>query len=264
MSERFESRSKWGEWIFRVAAPLAAVLIAVPVAAVTSDEEDDDDEVPFAEAQVLIQLNDTDGDLGFHARIDGDPWGHLKIEPPRGRSILHVWLRGSLRKQGLTEFAFESAEPTFDELDPITFFDRFPEGEYEIEGRGIDGSELESVSELSHLIPAAPSNLRVSGVPVAEGCEGEPTSVDAPVVIEWDPVTSSHASLGRPGDVEVDSYELAVEAESVDITIDVDAEVTRVELPAGLVPSGEEVKFQVLVREALGNETSSESCFIAP
>ena len=31
-----------------------------------------EEEIPFEEAQVLMQLKDTDGDLGFHARIDGD------------------------------------------------------------------------------------------------------------------------------------------------------------------------------------------------
>lgn len=243
---------------------LVGSLLVAGIASADRHDEDDEEEVPFAEGQVLIQLNDTDGDLGFHARIDGDAWTRLTIEGPNERRLLGISLRGALRHQGLTELAFESAEPTFDELDPEAFFERFPQGEYEIEGRGSDGTELESTSVLSHLIPAAPDDLSVSGIPAPKDCNGALPIPTEPIEIAWGPVTMAHAVLGRDGDVEVDSYEVAVEGESVDITINVDGETTSVELAEGAIPSGEEVKFQVLVREAEGNESSSESCFIAP
>jgi len=223
-----------------------------------------DHEEPFSVAQVLIQLNDTDGDLGFHARIDGDPWKRLRIENPKEKTLLNLKLRGQLRRQGLTEFAFESAEPTFDELSPEVFFKRFPEGPYEIEGKGTEGVEYESISYLSHLIPAAPGDLSVSGVPAPEDCDGTIPMVTGPIVISWSPVDASHPDLGRAGDVEIDSYEVAVEGESIDYTIDVEGDITSVKLADGAIPSGEVIKYQVLVREAEGNETSSESCFIAP
>ncbi len=219
-------------------------------------------ETPFAVAQVLVQLNDTDGDLGFHARIDGDPWKSLIIESPSEQTLLNVQLLGALEKQGLTELDFESAEPTFDRLPPAEFFKRFPEGEYDIEGIALDGRELESTSILSHLIPAAPSNLSVSGVPAPEDCDGEIPVVSEPLVIAWDPVVSSHLELGRKDDVKIDSYEVAVEGESIDYTVNVEADVTQVTLATGAVPSGAQVKYQVLVREVQGNESSSESCFI--
>ena len=120
------------------------------------------------------------------------------------------------------------------------------------------------MSELSHLIPAAPDNLSVSGMPAPDDCDNDIPIASAPIVIAWDPVETSHAELGRIGDVEVDSYELAIEGETIDYTIDVEADVNSVQLAAGAIPSGEEVKYQVLVREGEGNETSSESCFIAP
>lgn len=222
------------------------------------------EELPFTVAQVLLQLNDTDGDLGFHARIDGDPWKRLVIENPDERTLLYLTLRRQLRRQGLTEFNFESAEPTFDELAPEVFFNRFPEGPYEIEGKGFDGIEYESVSNLSHIIPAAPGDLTVSGEMAPEDCDGVIPIATGPIVISWAAVENSHPELGREGNVEVESYEVAVEGETVDYTIDVEGDVTSVELASGAIPSGEEVKYQVLVREARGNETSSESCFIAP
>ena len=222
----------------------------------------DDHAAPFEEATVLLQLNDTDGDLGFHLRLDGDPWRRVTIEGPDGRRLYDVRLRGELRRQGLTEMTFESAEPTFDELDPDELFERFPEGEYRLEGRGFDGERFDSTSELSHLIPAAPANLMVSGMPAPDDCDGGAPEIAPPIVISWDPVETSHATLGEPGEVEVDSYELAVEGESVEYTFNVEDDITSIALAMEALPSGEEVKYQVLVREADGNESSAESCFI--
>ena len=147
-----------------------------------------DDELPFTVAQVLIQLNDTDGDLGFHARIDGDPWKRLTIENPDERKLLNVALRGQLRRQGLTEFSFESAEPTFDELAPEVFFERFPEGPYEVEGKGDSADwNTRAWSFLSHLIPAAPWGPQQSRAHDApEDCDGDIPTATAPIVIAWD------------------------------------------------------------------------------
>jgi hypothetical protein len=89
----------------------------------------------FAEAQVFFELNDTDGDLGIHASIDGGPWTNLQIEGPGDRVLLDIVSRSRLRTQGLTQLSFESAEPPFDELAPEDFFRRFPQGRYEIEAR---------------------------------------------------------------------------------------------------------------------------------
>lgn len=70
--------------------------------------------------------------------------------------LLGITTRSKLRLQGLTELQFESAEPTFDELDPSKFFRRFPEGNeiYEIEADTLDGGELESEVEIYHVLPA--------------------------------------------------------------------------------------------------------------
>ncbi|GAG89896.1 unnamed protein product, partial [marine sediment metagenome] len=91
-----------------------------------SDYDDDEDEIAFSEAEIFFELNNTDGDLGVHALIDGDPWDHMEIEDPKERRMLNVRVSGRLRRQGLTEIFFESAEPTFDELTPKRFFRRFP------------------------------------------------------------------------------------------------------------------------------------------
>ena len=42
----------------------------------------------FSQAEIFLELNDTDGDLGLHASIDGDPWLDLEIEGPDERPLL--------------------------------------------------------------------------------------------------------------------------------------------------------------------------------
>lgn len=82
----------------------------------------------FSEAELFLELNDTDGDLGIHASIDGGTWTHLMITGPNGRALLNIASQEDLQTQGLTQLAFESAEPSFEVLPPVDFFARFPQG----------------------------------------------------------------------------------------------------------------------------------------
>ncbi len=245
----------------RLAAFTAA---AVTVFSFNAFADDDDNEIPFSVAKVFFQLNDTDGDLGIHAKIDGDPWKRTKITAPNDRTLFVVTTRGKLRRQGMTELSFESAEPTFDELDPAVFFKRFPEGEYEVEGIGLEGEEFESEVMLTHVIPSAPGNLQVSGMETPGDCDEDPVpEVGGDLLISWDPVTESHPELGRNGAIEITRYEVSVEREEPELTFtaDIPPSTTQVSIPAGLLSSGDEIKFQVLATDVGGNETSAESCF---
>ncbi len=120
---------------------ISIFLLAAAMSAPTLAVADDDDEPELEEAFIFFELNNTDGDLGIHAKIDGDEWKKLKIKDSKGRSMLDIKVKGRLKKQGLTEIFFESAEPTFDELNPKRFFKRFPEGVYEIEAETLEGDE---------------------------------------------------------------------------------------------------------------------------
>lgn len=227
--------------------------------------DDDDDEIPFSVANVFFELNNTDGDLGIHALIDGDPWKSLEIEMPDGRENLEISVRSRLRRQGLTELFFESAEPTFDELDPEDFFDRFPEGEYEIEGETLDGEEMESEAIVTHLLPAPPE-VEVNGLAVPEDCDEDPVpAVSEPIIISWDAVTLSHPDLGRTNEpIDVDRYQVVVEREEgtpLKLTVDLSPDATSLQLPGGLLEEGDELKLEVLVRESSGNQTAIETCF---
>jgi len=245
---------------------MALLALILTFAGPASWADDDEDEIPFDVANVFFELNDTDGDLGIHALIDGEPWRELSIEDPNERENLEIRLRSRLRRQGLTELFFESAEPTFDELAPERFFARFPEGEYEVEGTTLEGEELESIAIVTHLLPAPPDNLRVNGFAVPEDCdEGPVPEVGEPLTISWDPVVLSHPDLGRTNEpIEVEQYQLVLEREEpelLNITLDLPPDVTSIDLPEGLVDPGDEIKVEVLVRESSGNQTATESCF---
>jgi hypothetical protein len=240
----------------------AALLAAVPPSQVSAQST-----TPYSMASLYFELNHTDGDLGIHALIDGDPWHRLAIDHPSGGQMLNIEVKGKLRPQGLTELFYESAEPGFDDLPPKEFFSRFPEGEYKITGTTLDGKTLASRVRLSHVLPAPPVNIKVSGAAVPKNCEDDPApAVATPAVISWSSVTSSHPDLGKSGPVEVAKYEISVEREGptpLSLTVDLPATATSFEVPTDFlaVDSGDGFKFTVMVTAANGNRTGAESCF---
>jgi hypothetical protein len=243
-----------GLTVFAAAAAALGLLGAAP----TAHAEE------FSEAELYLELNDTDGDLGIHASIDGGPYTELEIEDTRGRSILEIEAAGRLAKQGLTQLFFESAEPSFDELEPEKFFQRFPEGEYRIEAeRG--RTRFEAMVELSHVLAAPVSNVEVSGIPAAEDCDADfLPMVSEPVVIDWDPVTTSHPELGRSGPVEIVRYQFFVEQGDVKFAVDLPPTVTQFQVPAEITALGGEFKFEIIARTADLNNTAVENCYIVP
>lgn len=249
--------------MMRRAAFLTAAVVIISAAPAVTSQVQGQREVPFEEAQLFFELNDTDGDLGIHALIDGGPWISLIIEGPGDRRLLDIVSRGALRRQGMTELSFESAEPSFEDLAPADFFRRFPEGRYEIEGVAQNGQELESTTVLSHVMPAPPENIRLSGVPAAEDCDADPLpTVNKPVVIDWDPVTTSHPEIGKRGRVTIVRYQLFVETDGrVSFGVDLPPTVTRFTVPSGVTNLAREFKFEIIARASNGNNTAVESCY---
>lgn len=150
--------------------PLLTILLALASLGLPLSARQTAPSRPFAVAELFLELNDTDGDFGIHGAIDGGTWTSLEVDGPQDRHLLAIVSKGRLRSQGLTQLAFESAEPTFEELDPATFFRRFPEGLYEIEAIAQRGGTYESNVRLSHVL-AAPPEATVSGQPAAENCD---------------------------------------------------------------------------------------------
>lgn len=260
-----------------IAAIAGAALLVVGTAAFADDHDEDEDELEFDETEIFFELNDTDGDLGIHALIDGDGWKRLTMVGPDGNRMLHVRVKSNLRRQGLTEFFFESAEPTFDEVAPQTFFARFPAGEYEVEGETIDGREIEGETLVSHAMPSPPQPT-VNGYGFDTDCDDEDfVKVTEPVMIAWPPVTMSHpeaegagAGVQPPVPVDIHNYQVVVEAElemgdgsefaSV-FSIILPPDTLTVTVPPEILALSDEFKYEVLAREASYNQTAVESCF---
>ncbi len=229
------------------------------------------EEPEFEVAQIYFELNDTDGDLGIHGLIDGDPWRSLEIEGPGELELMNVWLRTGLRRQGLTEFFFESAEPPFDELSPAAFLNRFKPGIYEIGAVSLDGVEFEEEVRVSHVLAAQPQNIKVNGQPSAENCDGDLPVVSSPVTIDWDPVTTSHPTIGTPNvPVNVMQYQFVCEVEregrvpeELAFVVDLPKGRTQFRCPADFtsLSINGEVKFEIITKLTNNNQTSVESCF---
>jgi hypothetical protein len=218
---------------------------------------------PFAQAEIFVELNNTDGDLGLHAAIDGGTWTKLEVDGPDDRQLLGIASSGRLRRQGLTQLAFESQEPKFDELDPAAFFRRFPEGVYEIEALAQDGGTIESTVRLSHVM-AAPAESTVNGIPAAESCDAPALPVvSGPVIIDWLPVTQHHPTLGRAGKVTISRYQFFVQQGDTKLSMDLLPSDTEFTIPTSITSRGGIFKFEIIARTSTGNNTAIESCFEA-
>jgi hypothetical protein len=245
--------------------PSLVVLTIVLVGGVAWIASAQDDGPPqLSEAEIFFELNDTDGDLGIHASIDGDPWTEMEIEGPGDRELLLISTRGRMRTEGLTQLFIESAEPAFDELEPADFFKRFPEGSYTIEARAQEGGTLEGTVMLSHVMANRPRHIELNGVPAAESCDDPPPMVLPPVKIDWDPVTDSHPEIGKKGPVKISRYQFFVEREGVRLSLDLPPTVTEFEIPRAVTDLGKDFKFEIIARSDTGNNTAVESCFVVP
>ena len=256
-----------------IPAVMGATALAVAGQAQAQEEEDEEE---FDEARLYFELNHTDGDLGIHGFLDGDAWKSVDITGPEPleRPLLNIWVRSKLRKQGLTELFFESDEPDFDELSPAQFFNRFPEGTYEITGKTLGGGEIESEVELSHTLAGPPGNVMVNGEPAAENCDAEDLPSISPgdsITISWDAVTMSHPELGNTGlPVTVDLYQVVGEFEfeeddrefvmQADILPDSHAMFSFTFPTDFSNQAEEEFKFEIIMRLDNGNQTAVESC----
>jgi hypothetical protein len=240
----------------------------------------------FDELAVLVEINATDGDAGFHALLDADAWDRVRVDNPNGKKIFEERAKRNLRKQGLTENFFESSEPLCirdkdepdEEVVPLgTFLKRFPAGDYAFSGKTLEGDNLKGKTELTHDLPAAPDIAKTDEKKFGAG---------KAVVIQWaggsdlgnchDDDLVDDGTIPNPMMVEVVRWEVVVEPEDEDAVDPL--RVLSVQIPGGdtvplkvtvppefldaYVAEGvREFKFEVGARESSGNQTFSEGTF---
>lgn len=220
-------------------------------------------ELPKFEAEIRVEVNDTDGDAGFQLFVDGDPWQRIRVQDPNGRHIYGVSNRGKLRRFGSAEFFTESNEPNYADLSLPEILELMPEGEYEFEGFTIDRQKVETTAELTHDLPCGPEPIFPQ-----EGEEIDPTQ---PLIIAWMPVTNTIDTSSPIGEcsnesgIEIEHYELVIEIVDSEpeqkLTIILPPNTTEYMLSSDFVFPGAEYKFEVLAREESGNQTITESNF---
>jgi hypothetical protein len=147
----------------------SGLLLGVGSTVVTATEPCGD----FGECKAIIEINSTDGDIGFHWLVDGDDLNSIRIDDPDGEKVFENKAFGPLRDQKLTETFGESAEPVCretlkeDEDDVVVtledFEDTWASGTYDISGGGDGGEKLSGETQLTYFLPAAPENLTFAG-----------------------------------------------------------------------------------------------------
>jgi len=206
---------------------------------------DDDDEIPWKRARIYWEYNATDNDLGVHVTLDGDNWKRLRIEKPNGQTLFEVKGKGPYHQLGMTELFFEGAEPSLDDVPLATLLAKFPEGEYSVEGRLVDGGELESDAVFSHAIPAGPEVSTKQGP-------------GSHLVVHWSEVTGTPPGFPvRP--IVIVGYQVILGSFQVTLPSTARSVTVPPEFVAAL-EAGEQ-EYEVLAIEQGGNQTLTVGTF---
>ena len=210
-----------------LSAAAAALLVGVAGSDVATATEPCGD---FGECKALIEINASDGDIGFHFLFDGDDLVGAKMKDPKGKEIYENETEGRLRKQKITENFVESAEPLCwddPEAEPgekiVTleqFLKRWPAGTYRFFGSGAgdddddDGKRSRGETLLTHYLPAAPDPVEFDGSIISWGAGedlGECADADELALL-----VESGVLPENPKDVEVDAWEVVLEPDVED------------------------------------------------
>lgn len=193
----------------------AAIALGLGSAVATATEPCGD----FGECKALIEINSSDGDIGFHFLMDGDDLNSARIRDPNGVKVFEDMAKGPLTEQKLTETFAESAEPLCwpdpeadldDEIVTLEeFLDRWTAGTYAFSGSGDEGEKSSGETELTYNLPAAPAGLEFDGAVISWGAGndlGNCATYDDLVTLVDDGVLPYH-----PMNVVVQAWEVVME-----------------------------------------------------
>lgn len=232
----------------------------------------------FGECKAIIEINSSDGDIGFHFLMDGDDLNAATIRDPNGVKVFQDMAKGPMTEQKLTETFAESAEPLCwmdpeaeEDWDDIVtleeFLERWASGTYTFAGKSDGGEKSEGETELTYMLPAAPQDVDFDGSVIswAPGDDlGNCANYGELQVLYWDGVLPMH-----PEDVDIDAYEVVLEPDvdgatgSLKFTIRVPGDIatTAVTVPADYLaslPDDTPVKIEVGAIGGQDNATFTE------
>jgi len=191
--------------------------------------------------QIFFEFNSTDNDLGVQVFLDAGAWRVLTITDPDGNTILQLEAHGSLGQLGLTEYFFESDEPSPEEVLAL-----FQGGKYGFELTTVDGQTLRGQATLSHDLPE----------PVVILSPEEDGSVDpGDAVITW-----IHPNPNTLAGIQVIVENVTSEVQVAAFSLPASATVVQVPSQAFAGP-GMKYKVEVLAISKNGNKTIVEVPF---
>lgn len=183
----------------------------------------------FGECKVLIEINSSDGDIGFHFLGDGDDLIAMRIDDPNGAKVFENRAFGPLAEQKHTENFGESAEPLCwpdpaepeDAEDMVSlreFSEIWTAGTYTFTGKGEGGEKTEGETVLSYHLPAAPQDVDFIGT-IVSWSAGDDLGHCAPREDEGfgvETVSEVLDIITDPALVPVAAYEIVVEPDVED------------------------------------------------
>jgi hypothetical protein len=191
----------------------------------------------------------------------GDPEPDGRADGYHDRTFLTVAAQGTARKQGITEYRWERAEPAFDHFALADFPDRFPAGVYNCQVSFIDGHPRRAGQQdgLTHRLPDGPVISDPGGLPAGVDW----TVMRGAVTTRYD---QDDPGLGAPVDAcdpedELVEYRVTVEFENeVDkvMGFEVPAPTTMAIVSGDFPGCGLEGKVEIGAFLASGNSTSRE------
>jgi hypothetical protein len=194
--------------------------------------------IRFADAGMIIEVNQTDGDAGFQISADAEPWRKFEVFAPDGTRIINFRGEGTVRDWGLTELFSESNEPPFDEVPLEEFKDRFPEGEYRFRGETVEGDRLVGKATFTHDIPR--------GAIVLSPEKGSRVESDD-LVVRWRPAQ-------QPAGVKIVEYQVIISGER-EFSVFLPASARKVEIPEEFLEPDARYEGEILAIEEGGNQT---------
>ena len=245
---------------------LALICLGSPALAVTCTVPEGEGR-PINHANLFIEDNAGDGDIGVHGYFDDEGWQELCVFDPDGNLILHVQPTGRMADVGISGVFFESREPGYAELDYAGLKAAWPEGQYSLRAVDHDGSLLDGAAWFTTVLPSMPEIVMPVTVP-------EPDAGPLPIVpvadlkVEWKPVTTSQD--GRP--IKILAYQVWVNKENHEdangfsrpnFDIHLSADATTVTVPATFFDPASIYEIEVVAIEESGNQTIGGASYFA-
>lgn len=239
----------------------------------------------LGECKALVEINASDGDIGFHFLMDGDDLTFGKVQRPDGRTIFRAEALRELREQFFTEMFVESAEPLC--FDPTTddddenddeefvtladFLALWTAGTYKFLGFSGDERAV-GRTNLTFNLPAAPTNLAYNSETGVISWDAGDDLGECATRQELTAMVQNGDLPVHPKNVNVVTWEIVFEpdvdddhpADGMKFTIRVpgDIDVKKVRVPSryrDALPNDTPAKFEVGAINRNDNATFSES-----